>query len=105
VISYSVTQRTAEIGIRMALGARQGAILASVVRRSMAMVATGIAAGGVAAFGLSTYLKGLLFAITASDPLTYASLTLFLGMIGLAACWIPARRAAKLDPALTLRQE
>jgi ABC-type lipoprotein release transport system permease subunit len=50
-------------------------------------------------------LKGLLFAITASDPLTYASLTLFLGMIGLAACWIPARQAAKLDPALTLRQE
>jgi putative ABC transport system permease protein len=105
VISYGVTQRRAEIGIRIALGASQRAILKSVVGQSMGMVATGVVLGVFGAYGLSKYLKTLLFAITPSDPLTYASIVFFLSMVGLAACWVPAMRAAKLDPTVALRDE
>lgn len=105
VISYDVTRRTAEIGIRMALGASQGTILRSVVGRSMLTVTAGVGLGAVGALGLSRYLQSLLFAISPSDPFTYASLILFLCGVGLAAGILPAVRAARLDPTVALRAE
>jgi putative ABC transport system permease protein len=105
VISYSVSQRTPEIGIRMALGATRGGILKMVIGRAMLLVAVGIAMGAVGAFALSKYLKSLLFQVKPGDPWTYASLAILLAMVALAASLIPARRATRVDPMIALRYE
>ena len=105
VISYGVSQRTREIGIRIALGAGQGEVLSLVVGQGMKLLLLGIAVGTFAAWLLTPVMSGLLFAIRPSDPLTFASSTLFLALVAVLACYIPARRAAKVDPMVALRSE
>jgi ABC-type antimicrobial peptide transport system permease subunit len=103
VISYVVSQRTSEIGVRMALGARPGDVSGMVLRQSGAVIGIGILAGLAGAFALTRVLSALLFQVTATDALTYAAVTAFLVLIGTVASWLPARRAAALDPLTALR--
>ena len=105
VLAFSVTQRRAEIGIRMALGASPGAVLALVMREGAVLVALGALAGIAAALFLTRYLTTLLYGVKATDPATYALVTGTLAIAAAAASFLPARRAAIVDPALTLRHE
>jgi ABC-type antimicrobial peptide transport system permease subunit len=105
VISYSVGQRTREIGIRMALGAQRGKVFEMILRQGLMLAGSGIALGVVAALGVGRMLAGFLYGVGASDPLTFISLTIFLAAVALAASFFPARRAAKIDPMRALRYE
>ncbi|MGE5323543.1 MAG: ADOP family duplicated permease [Actinomycetota bacterium] len=105
VMSYAVGQRTREIGIRMALGARRGQVLSMIISQGAKMLLLGVAAGLLAAFALSHLISRLLFGVSPTDPLTFAAVAILLGMIALLACYIPARRAASVDPTLALRCE
>jgi len=105
VIAYSVTQRTREIGIRMALGAQRTDMLGMVLRQSLSVVAIGLGCGLVAAFAATRLLASLLFGVGANDLLTYASVVFLLGGTALLASYIPARRAMKIDPMVALRYE
>ncbi len=105
VVSYSVAQRTPEIGVRIALGASRASILRMVIARAMTLIAVGIVSGAACAFALSRYLGTLLFEIRPTDPVTYASLAATLTLVALAACCIPALRATRIDPMMALRYE
>jgi putative ABC transport system permease protein len=105
VMSYTVTQRTQEIGVRIALGGRSGDIVTLVARRGLALTGVGLAIGIAAAGGLTRFLQTMLFEISPLDPMTFAGVAMLLGLVGALACWLPARRAAKVDPMVALRAE
>jgi len=104
VLSFAVAQRTGEIGIRMALGAERVNVLAMVLREGMALAIVGLGIGLLAAFALTRVLRTMLFEVTTTDPITYAVMAGVLGLAVLAASWIPARRAAGVDPVVALRK-
>ncbi len=104
-INYSTKQRTHEIGLRMALGAQPRDVLRMVVGHGLALSLGGIAIGLAASFALTRLMKGLLFGISATDPMTFLGISVLLTAIGLLASWIPARRATKVDPLVALRYE
>jgi predicted permease len=105
LISYTVGRRTHEIGIRVALGARRRDIFGLVVRQGLVLAAEGLAAGLAGAYALTRLLSGIVYGVSPTDPLTYAALSLFLLLVALLACLIPARRATKVDPMIALRYE
>jgi putative ABC transport system permease protein len=105
VISYSVGQRTREIGVRMALGAQPREVLCLVLGQGGRIALIGIAIGIVAAFGLTRLMSSLLFSVSASDPATFAAAAILLALVAIIACYIPARRAMRVDPMVALRYE
>jgi predicted permease len=105
VMAYSVNRRTQEIGVRMALGATTGNVLRLVLSLGLKQLAIGLVIGLAAAFGLTRVLSALLMRVSPTDPLTFAGISVLLIAIGVIACWIPARRAAKIDPMVALRYE
>ncbi|HMF60126.1 MAG TPA: FtsX-like permease family protein, partial [Vicinamibacterales bacterium] len=105
VVSYVAAQRTREIGVRMALGAQQREILQLVIGQGMRPILVGIAAGIAGAIGVTRFISKLLFGVAPLDPLTFGIAVVVLTAVGLAACWIPARRATRVDPLMALRAE
>jgi predicted permease len=103
VISYSVTQRTQEIGIRMALGATQARVQIGIVLKTLGLASMGIAAGAIASFAISGLIASLLYGTTPTDPATFAAIVLMLAGVALLAGYIPARRASRIDPMIALR--
>ena len=105
VISYSVSQRTREIGVRVALGAQRTNVLSLIVGQGALLAAVGIGLGLVGAVGVTRFLRAMLFGVSPFDPLSFVAVTLVLSMIAFLASYLPARRAARVDPIEALRQE
>ncbi|HVF90866.1 MAG TPA: FtsX-like permease family protein, partial [Blastocatellia bacterium] len=105
VMAYSVAQRTSEIGIRMALGAQTGDVLRLVIWQGLKLVLIGVVAGAFASFVLKRFVESQLYGVRPADPLTFAVVGALMLSIALVACWVPARRAAKVDPMIALRNE
>jgi putative ABC transport system permease protein len=105
VVSYSVTQRTGEIGVRLAMGAEPGGITRMILRQGGIVTLMGALVGLMAALTGSRLIQSLLFGVSARDPVIFAGTTLFLLGVALMACWLPARRAARLSPLEALRNE
>jgi ABC-type antimicrobial peptide transport system permease subunit len=105
VISYTVSQRKREIGIRLALGAQGGDVVGMVLRQGAKLATLGVCIGVAAAFVLARLMTSLLFGVTAHDPLTFIAVVALLFLVALLACYIPARRAMRIDPIVALRYE
>jgi putative ABC transport system permease protein len=105
VIAYSVTQRSREIGIRMALGAQRGDVLRMIVSQAAALVAAGIVIGGIGALLLTRLMEGMLFEVQPTDPMTFTVVAAVLALAALAASYVPGRRATRVDPVIALRAE
>jgi len=105
VMAFAVTQRTREIGIRIALGARRSAIMKLVIGQSLVLVAAGVALGLGASAAVTQYLEGMLFGVTPSDPMTFAVVSGLFVLVALAAAFVPARRASLVEPVIALKTE
>lgn len=105
VIAYAVAQRTRELGIRIALGARRADVFALVLRHGALLALAGIATGTLAALALSRSLASVLYGVSTSDPVTYVAVALLLAAVAVAASLVPARRATRVDPATVMRSE
>jgi ABC-type antimicrobial peptide transport system permease subunit len=104
LVSYTFRQRTQEIGVRVALGARRGDVLSLVMMQGARLALLGVGLGAIIALALTRALSDLLFGVRASDLVTYAGVALLLVVVTLVACWVPARRAASVDPMTALRR-
>jgi putative ABC transport system permease protein len=105
VLAYSVSQRTQEIGVRVALGAGRNDVMRLVVGQGVKLAALGIAVGVAGALGVTPIIKGLLYNVTASDPLSFSLVAMFLTIVAVVASYVPARRAMAVDPIIALRNE
>jgi putative ABC transport system permease protein len=105
VIAYTVRQRTRELGIRLALGAQAGDVLRLILRQGLKLTLIGVALGLTAALALTRWMESLLFGVRPADPLTFGVIALVLLLVAICACWIPARRATRVDPLIALRSE
>jgi ABC-type antimicrobial peptide transport system permease subunit len=105
VMSYTVNQRAREIGIRMAIGAQASDVMGMILNRGLLIALAGLLFGLGAAFFTARYFQNFLIGVAAGDPLTYAAIAGILAVVALLACWLPARRATKVDPLIALRSE
>ena len=105
LMAYNVTQRTQEIGVRMALGATRGDVLSMILRETLSMTAVGLFLGIAAALGSSHFVSNLIYGVSARDPITLAAVCMLLAVVAALAGWVPARRAMKVDPMVALRHQ
>jgi ABC-type antimicrobial peptide transport system permease subunit len=105
VLSYAVSQRRHEMGIRMAIGAEGGDIIRLIVGQGMRLTLSGVVLGLVFAFVFTRLMSSLLFRVSATDPITFVGVAALLGLVGVLSCYVPARRAMRVDPVVVLRDE